>query len=477
MNLIDINSIIFLVIFLFPFLHLPYYWDEAWVYGPGVRTMCIKGPGLLPDALPVDISRGHPLLFYFLGGIWLKIFGNTIFVSHTFAITVAIVFLSGVYKLCAAFLSKRLAFLVILLLMLQPIFLAQSCLVLPEMMMAMWTMFCLWAFYSGKKLLYILFGALMILTKETGVVCIITLGLNEMLFDVFAKNNQQEIKPGIVRLLKNYKRYLFISVPILIAAVYFVIQKSMYGWLFFPEHLGYVSFKWNDFSHKFIRYFSYLFIFDGRNALFFGGLTAIVIIIFRRKKAACVPTGETKIRVLSCMLLFIFNYLCFSSANFYSDRYLMSVIAPMIILSVYFIDTAMRKTVLKWIAFSALVISGIYYSMQVRTNSDHNLGYADCVKLYKETVDYCVKEKFSKKKVCTGFLMKYVLTDTLTGYLDSRNVFTNIDSRFDPSVELCIFSSLESTPYLDSIKTNIPMSLVKSFKAKNSNIEIFQIVR
>jgi 4-amino-4-deoxy-L-arabinose transferase-like glycosyltransferase len=177
--------LIAVIVCVWPFLSLPYYWDESWVYGKGVRIMCMEGPGMLPTAVPVDISRGHPLLFYFLGGLWLKVSGNTIFSSHLFALTISVILVFGVYKLCADFLSKRHAFFVAALLMLQPIFLGQSCLVLPEMMLAMWTVFSLWAFYSGKKLLYILFGAFMLLTKESGLVCILAIGLNELLFDLF----------------------------------------------------------------------------------------------------------------------------------------------------------------------------------------------------------------------------------------------------------------------------------------------------
>ena len=469
--------IVSLIIFLFPFLSLPYFWDEAWVYGKGMRTMAINGTGLLSDALPVEISRGHPLLFYFLGSAWLKLFGNTIFASHAFVITVSVIFVLVVYKLCADFLSKRPAFFVVTLLMLQPIFLAQSCLVLPEMMLAMWTILCLWSFYSGKKLLYILFGALLILTKETGIVCILAIGLNEFLFDLFSKQSSGEKARSLLRVFKNYKRYLLICVPVIIASIHFFIQKSMYGWFFFPEHVGYISFNWAELSQKFVKYFSYLFIFDGRNALFFGGLIALVVMFIKRRKAENVSASESTFRVLVCLALFIFLFLAFSSANFYSNRYLMSLIAPLIILSVYLIDSILWKPVLKWTAFTVLAVTGIYYSISTRTNSDHNLGYTDCVKLYKKAIDYCVKEKLNEKKTMAGFLMNNALTDTLAGYVDKKGVFVSADSKFDPTVELCIFSSIEQMPYSDSIKANVPMKPLKNFSSKNVTIEIFEIIR
>lgn len=468
--------LVILVICLLPFLRFPYYWDEAWVYGRGVRIMSMNGPGLLPTALPVDISRGHPLLFYFLGGIWLKIFGNTIYASHLFSLFVTLILIYAVYRLCADFLSKRLAFFIITLLVLQPVFLGQSCLVLPEMMLAMWTILCLWAFYSGKKMLYVLFGAFLILTKETGIVCIIAIGINEIFFDLF-----QEPGTGTrsrwTRLITNYKKYFYIALPVLIASVHFILQKIIYGWFLFPEHLGYISFKWPDLSHKFQKYFSYLFIFDGRNAFFFGGLIALLILLIRKARPGQDPAAGRRIRILTCLALFIFLYLFFSSVNFYSNRYILSAVPPLIILCVYLVDTAMKNAVLRWTAFTAFVITGIYYALNVRTNADHNPGYASCVKLYKESVDYCVKENFSRKKIYTDFLVKNALTDTLSGYLDGKQAFKNTDSNFDPSVELCIFSSIEQNPYSDSIKKNVPMKLIRSFKNQKADIEIFEVVK
>ena len=170
------------ILFQVPHLNLPYYWDEAWVYGRGIRLMCINGPGISPAALPVDISRGHPLFFYFAGGVWLKLFGNTILSSHLFALCISVILILSAYFLCVKFFGNRIAFLVSLFLMMQAIFLAQSVMVLPEVMLSMWVVLSVWAFYTGKKILYLIFAALMLLTKETGIVCVVAIGLNEFIF-------------------------------------------------------------------------------------------------------------------------------------------------------------------------------------------------------------------------------------------------------------------------------------------------------
>ena len=62
------------IIFKLPHLSLPYYSDEAWSYIPAIHMMETNGLSMLPDALPPDVSRGHPLLFYFLGALWMRVF-------------------------------------------------------------------------------------------------------------------------------------------------------------------------------------------------------------------------------------------------------------------------------------------------------------------------------------------------------------------------------------------------------------------
>jgi hypothetical protein len=62
-----------------------FFWDEAWGYAPALKSMAQAGPSLLPGSISTDLSRGHPLLFHFLGGVWIKIFGETNLSLHAYA--------------------------------------------------------------------------------------------------------------------------------------------------------------------------------------------------------------------------------------------------------------------------------------------------------------------------------------------------------------------------------------------------------
>ena len=80
-----------------PHLHYAYFWDESWPYAPALRAMYLHGPGLMPNAIDPELSRGHPLLFHALAATWMKIFGTSHVSLHSFALLISILFLIFIY--------------------------------------------------------------------------------------------------------------------------------------------------------------------------------------------------------------------------------------------------------------------------------------------------------------------------------------------------------------------------------------------
>src|SRR6188508_3339693 len=91
--------VIVFIYFKLQHLPLPYFWDEAWVYAPAVNHLYQHKLSLLPDAMPVDLSRGHPPLFHFLAACWQKLFGASIPSTPAFAVTVSVALLSVLFYL------------------------------------------------------------------------------------------------------------------------------------------------------------------------------------------------------------------------------------------------------------------------------------------------------------------------------------------------------------------------------------------
>ena len=72
------TAIVLFVVSRWEYLFLPYFWDEMGVYAHGALIMSEHGLGLLPSSLNPELSRGHPLLFYFLAALNFQIFGTSL---------------------------------------------------------------------------------------------------------------------------------------------------------------------------------------------------------------------------------------------------------------------------------------------------------------------------------------------------------------------------------------------------------------
>ena len=299
-----------------PYLSLPYYWDEAWVYGPAIRIMEAHKLSLLPDALPVYYSRGHPLLFHFLGALWMRVFGTSLTASHLFALMVSVALIVMVFIFCKNLFSKETGLIACLFLVLQPIFQAQSVLLLPEVMVSLFSLMTLYFFIKEKWWWYILSATLVLYTKETGIVAVGATGLwflidmfilkrnefksvvrseklelNDQEKELYHKETQRNHK-GSQRIKGNcllptaYCRYfilrsLILIVPLLLTGIFFLIQKKMNGWYFFPEHVNYLLNDKRGFMDKLQGYSAYLFIYWGRNVLTSALIVSLFLYFFR----------------------------------------------------------------------------------------------------------------------------------------------------------------------------------------------------
>ncbi len=456
--------IIIFIIFKIPHLNLPCFWDEAWAYAPATRMMYNHGLSLLPDAIPVYCSRGHPLLFYFLGAAWMKLFGTSMTVIHSFALFLSIMLLIMIYFFCKEFFSSTIGLISVILISVQNFFLAQSCLLLPEILISFWVLICIYAYLKKYRFLYIICAAGMLLTKESTIILVGSLILWSFIKNIFIKKDTNRIKYFF------YELFILI-IPILIAATYFIIQKIMYDWFFFPEHLNLISFNSNYFFDTLNSYVSILFIYQGRIVLTSILLLTIILKIFFKLGYRL---SEDKKEIFSIFIIFFVCYLIFSSLNFFSPRYILCLLPLFIISTSYFIyDTFKNKRIFQILSLIITITVCFYFCTQKTLTHDHDLGYLNAVKVHKEVVQYCEKEKIYNKKILTHFLMRIDLTNPYSGYL-SGQAFNNIVDKMSDDVEFCIFSNMEYIPYFDEIKKNYDLKLIKKFEKNNAWTEIYQ---
>ena len=151
-------------------LALPYFWDELGVYARAAVYLHDHALGLLPSYLPPELSRGHPLLLAFVFGALFRVFGATPLVAHVGMLLISTGLVVSVFWIAREHWNAAVGLAAAGLLLAQPLFLAQSTLLLPEIPLAL---ACLWAMhaFSRKKFLQSgLFIGMAIFLKETAVV-------------------------------------------------------------------------------------------------------------------------------------------------------------------------------------------------------------------------------------------------------------------------------------------------------------------
>ncbi len=140
------------------------------MYSRAIIFQANHGPGLMPASLPPELSRGHPLLFTCINAIVTTVFGSHVLVSHVFCFGISILLLLSVYLKTGKYFSPLTGVISCRTLAVQPLFLAQSCLVLPEITLTLLIFLSVCSYYENDFLLYSVYASLAILTKEAAII-------------------------------------------------------------------------------------------------------------------------------------------------------------------------------------------------------------------------------------------------------------------------------------------------------------------
>lgn len=429
--------IILFVAYKFQMLKLPFFWDEAWVYAPAVYSLKQQGLSLLPTAIDAALSRGHPLLFHNLAAAWLHLFGESITVAHSFVLVVAIALLGAFVYSAFRFSSSVVGAIVIgVLLAIQPIFLAQSGLLLPEMLLAL-LVFCAFVGYvfDLKAVQFLaLLGALF--TKESALVAVVAFVFSDSLLLLLKRISYSDY----------FKRMTIVLAPAILLGLFFMKQKLDLGWYFFPEHIGFIDTSTAAVLNKLERYASFVFVYQGRIAITLGILIALFFLF--KNKTSLILTQQ---KALVFIGLFLVGFLVFSSINFYSDRYML-VLMPLLIVGFFIVlDASGMKNGLKMSLLGAIVLFQVIAGSNYKGNNDHNMSYADAVRAYQIAINNAVDKGFQAKNIYAPFLLSGALQQPVMGYVTEQSKFQNVTSVISDETQVAFFSNIDDKANYDAV--------------------------
>lgn len=483
-----IKKRIFLILLIIAFisikyqhLQLPYYWDESWPYAPAISEMKQHGISLMPGAVQPELSRGHPLLFHALAATWIQVFGSSLLAMHSFALLWSLLFLIILYEAALRLFGLKSAILVALLTASQIIFFVQSSFVLFDMLVGLLSFSALY-FYFREKYLWttiVLIAAFYI--KESSLVagCVIGLWAFLSLF-----NNKLTPKAKIARCLP-------IAISGLSILVFFLLQKLTFGWYIFPLYNNLIEHDWAHFYYVFtIGVLKTTFAMDARYLLFFLLAAVSIAYAIRFKKFGMgvflVPIALVYLMLyydlsdhhlrskglFALMLITVILYLwqsahlwikeqrgflqllsfyvlafsVFSALNFFSARYMLASIVPLMFLIGVFIvrlcDALHPRAY--WLMPILVVSIGLYSTRQDKGSVDVSLGAIDNIKMQQRAVAYMKQHIDPQARIASGsFLQKVALTDTSAGYLKAAEVYKKMVWEINPQTTYVVFSSLE----------------------------------
>ena len=452
--------LILVCIIKFPHLFLPHYWDEAWSYSPAVQFMYENHLSIIPGALPSDLSRGHPLLFYFLSAGWMRIFGPSLFSKHTFALCVSLIYLISIYFIVRKLFSSRAGIMAAIFTACQALFLAQSSMLLPEILLSLLTLWTLYSYLEKKKLLFVLSGSLLILTKETGIILLIVVAI----WDILSYLIRSNLKSGF---RKQLKWTILLSIPFLIFVLHLFFQKKVFGWYLFPEHISMItSFRTGI---KELGSQEYFLQFYGQIFLVLTLLAAFMIHLLYGKK---IPSRERQ--ALWFIFTFMMTYLFASSFLLFNPRYLMCIHIMLVILTAFYLDEITKKLFFTpFLGTAALAGILLYNALTLRSNGDNNLGYTDALQVQKKAVEYFENNNLYDHSVYCGFLMRKNMTERAAGFLKERP-FTHLVCSPDENPEYLILTSTEPDPYYNKIKYNKSFKIIQRFSQNWMWMEIYK---
>jgi len=155
-----------LAVFHFPFLRLPYFWDEAGYHIPAALDI-YHGWRLVPES---TLPTGHtPLVLIYLALVW-KLFAFSPLVTRTAMLLIAAATVAATYSLARRLTGREPAVWVAVLVALSPMFFAQSTMVFLDLPAALFTTLAVIALLDGRMLMFAVTASLAVLTKETAVV-------------------------------------------------------------------------------------------------------------------------------------------------------------------------------------------------------------------------------------------------------------------------------------------------------------------
>lgn len=406
--------VVCLALFKWPYLDLPYYWDEMGVYANGAIDMAMrKSVSLMPEALHPELSRGHPLLAYAVFALSYQWFGISPVVGHVTALLIAVLLLAVVLGYTRSFWGNGAAVLALVFLAVQPLFIAQSGLVLPEMLLGLFCLLALWSYTRHHHGFFALFASLALLTKETAIVLPVMAIAASLSYRLLHKEPIGWL---------SFKWFWWL-VPLLVYVGFLLIQKQQHGWYFFGVHTDSINLHPQKIAHKLYYYTHFLVWQQGR---YWVGIVGFLLLVHAgltggRFGLSWLLDSLRRVSWAAWVIAFyLLGIVSFSSLNFDMNRYMLPALVVMAVpVGVMLNQVCSQKLAVRLALVVALVANCCLFLWPNRFTYDVDMSYVDEVKVLQKGVQWFERNIPEGSLVRTHFPCWFATTNATLGYLSA----------------------------------------------------------
>ncbi|HAS35428.1 MAG TPA: hypothetical protein DCS15_03010 [Flavobacteriales bacterium] len=455
-------------------MNVPFYWDAAWVYAPGIQQLA-ENFSLFPNLETIEYSRGHPQLFFILGALWTMIFGSSLISIHSFALVNTLAIVASVFWILNKWTSPWVALLGSLILSLQLTFITHNVQVLPEMMLSLGILWSVYFFADKKYSAYAIAIVLSCFVKESAwVLGGLIFGLQVLLFVLKAE-------------VFSWKRLLLVSTPLFLVILFLAYNYLSFGWILYPEHTGYLRLSFQEILPTLQKAYSFTFELEGRLYLFYLGLIlfffqakqlpwwerilhflimgSVVKVVFGR--IPFIPGTEPYLlplillipwvrltfplfysenkrdRFLALVFTFLPLFIVFSAMNFFTERYLLNCLALLTTASFLVIGMVKIKKAVVNIALGSLIIVPVLSaSLNHAEHWNPSSLYLNDVQVTQAYVAYLEEEDFYNESIVLSFLEGVALNNKYAGYKSTNIDFYQPKKRIDEGANWVLLCNL-----------------------------------
>ncbi len=385
-------AILFICMFSALLFQLPFYGDHVTLISQPAHFYYENGFHQL--FLPEDIATGHPPLYPMLTAFCWLVFGKSLWVSHALTLIFGIVLLGQFYRYVKSQVAPNLQGLVLLLMVFNPVFLAQMANMSIDILLTALFFMGLNAIYERKKVKLLVVIALLPLLSLRGIILVGIL----LVYDLFS--NRFALKAGLNRLGA-------FSIALMPVVAYFIAQYIKSGWWLTP-----IEGKWGA-DRDLVTGLTFLgksFEF-GLRLVEFGMLIPTVVVIWRliTSKNNKSPFPKPAILIIS-VLVFAAMLLPFTGPILI--RYLLPVQMLIVIYFVAAISNFKKVVAARWsyIATILLMVSQHFFVYPQMKSSifdyswgEGSLSHLSYFKFRAEGQDFIKQQQIQNNAVYTEF--------------------------------------------------------------------------